>query len=82
VLVIQGADDPIVTPEGTRGLVDALRGSLRDVTYVEVAGEGHGFRTEQGRATAFQAELDFYLRCTLPGEDGDARYDAVTAPST
>jgi dipeptidyl aminopeptidase/acylaminoacyl peptidase len=82
VLVVQGADDPVVCPRGTRELVDVLRGSLHDVTYVEVPGEGHGFRTQRGRATAFQAELDFYLRCTLPGHEGDARYDAVTAPST
>jgi len=63
VLVVQGTDDPIVTPEETAMLLDALRANLAlDVDYVPVEGEGHGFRTTGGRAAALDAELAFYLR--------------------
>jgi dipeptidyl aminopeptidase/acylaminoacyl peptidase len=92
VLVVQGADDPIVAPAATVALRDALEAAGVEVTYVEVEGEGHGFRTTVGRAQALDAELDFYLRhvsarrATPDGRGADrvadpvavARYDART----
>lgn len=61
-LLVQGEDDPVVTPAETGLLLAALRASLDDVELVAVPGEGHGFRTTQGRATALAAEADFYAR--------------------
>ena len=61
-LVVQGEDDPIVTPEETASLLVALRAARVDVEYVAVPGEGHGFRTAVGRAAALEAELAFYRR--------------------
>jgi dipeptidyl aminopeptidase/acylaminoacyl peptidase len=91
VLVIQGEDDPVVTPAETAVLLAALRGALDDVAFVAVPGEGHGFRTTQGRATALSAELDFYLRRVplgargadprIAGADPSARYDASAGGS-
>jgi dipeptidyl aminopeptidase/acylaminoacyl peptidase len=78
VLVIQGEDDQVVTPAETAELLDALRASLDDVELVAVPGEGHGFRTTQGRATALGAELAFYER--LVGATHASRRGA-TAPS-
>lgn len=79
VLVIQGAEDPVVGIDETRTLIAALRASLEDVGYVEVPGEGHGFRTAAGRTVALEAELAFYQRLTLPGRGAPDRYDAGTA---
>jgi dipeptidyl aminopeptidase/acylaminoacyl peptidase len=62
VLVVQGQDDPIVTPAETAALLESLLGAGVDVELVSVPGEGHGFRTTAGRATALGAELAFYLR--------------------
>ena len=43
LLVIQGANDPIVPPAESRDLVEALRTRGRTVRYVEIPDEGHGF---------------------------------------
>ncbi|HEV3327984.1 MAG TPA: prolyl oligopeptidase family serine peptidase [Acidimicrobiales bacterium] len=68
VLVVQGEDDPIVTPAETASLVEALRAERVDVEDVTVPGEGHGFRSATGRATALDAELSFYARHAPPRE--------------
>jgi dipeptidyl aminopeptidase/acylaminoacyl peptidase len=66
VLVVQGEDDPIVTPAETASLIEALRAERIDVDYVTVPGEGHGFRSTTGRAIALGAELAFYARHAPP----------------
>ena len=75
-LLIQGAEDDVVSPDDTAALVVALRDALDEVGCVVVAGEGHGFRTAAGRATALEAELAFYLRHGVASPDGGDRYDA------
>ena len=78
VLIVQGAEDPVVDPLETAALVEALRAAIDDVTFVEVPGEGHGFRTAPARALALEAELAFYRRLTVPGPRGPGRYDGPT----
>ncbi|MYR34252.1 prolyl oligopeptidase family serine peptidase [Nocardiopsis alba] len=60
VLLLQGLDDPVVTPDqafrmatglGSRGVRHAL---------LEFEGEAHGFRGEEARVRSLEAELAFY----------------------
>lgn len=43
-------------------MVNALRKRGIPVTYVELEGEGHGFRKADSIVRTLQAELDFYQR--------------------
>jgi dipeptidyl aminopeptidase/acylaminoacyl peptidase len=60
VLVLQGADDPIVPPNQSQRIVDALRARHVPVAYVLYPGEGHGFRDPKHIINSLQAELSFY----------------------
>jgi dipeptidyl aminopeptidase/acylaminoacyl peptidase len=60
VLVLQGADDPIVPPNQSQRIVDALRARHVPVAYVLYPGEGHGFRNPEHIINSLQAELSFY----------------------
>lgn len=59
-LVIHGARDDIVPVEQTRSFVAALQDRNRNVTYVELEGEGHSFRRADSGRRAHRAEADFY----------------------
>ena len=60
VLVLQGADDPIVPPNQSQRIVDALRARHVPVTYILYPGESHGFRKPETIINSLQAELSFY----------------------
>jgi dipeptidyl aminopeptidase/acylaminoacyl peptidase len=60
VLVLQGADDPVVPPNQSQRIVDALRARHVPVAYVLYPGEGHGFRKPENIINSLQAELSFY----------------------
>jgi dipeptidyl aminopeptidase/acylaminoacyl peptidase len=60
VLVLQGAEDPIVPPNQSQRIVDALRARHVPVAYVLYPGEGHGFRNPEHIINSLQAELSFY----------------------
>lgn len=60
VLVLQGLNDPVVPPEQSQSLVDALRARGRRCEYLTFAGEGHGFRQAQTLEVALASELAFY----------------------
>ena len=60
VLVLQGADDPIVPPNQSQRIVEALRARHVPVAYVLYPGEGHGFRKPENIINSLQAELSFY----------------------
>ena len=62
LLILQGAEDPIVPPNQARMIRDALRSRQAPVAYIEFAGEGHGFRRSENVVAAKQAELYFYGR--------------------
>jgi dipeptidyl aminopeptidase/acylaminoacyl peptidase len=60
VLVLQGADDPVVPPNQSQRIVEALRARHVPVAYVLYPGEGHGFRKPENIINSLQAELSFY----------------------
>lgn len=60
VLVLQGADDPVVPPNQSQRIVDALRARHVPVAYILYPGESHGFRKPETIISAKQAELSFY----------------------
>jgi dipeptidyl aminopeptidase/acylaminoacyl peptidase len=60
LIVLQGADDPVVPPNQSERIVDALRKRHIPVAYLLFPGESHGFRKPDNTTRALQAELSFY----------------------
>jgi len=68
MIFFQGLDDKVVPPQQSQAMVDALRKRGIPVDYVELEGEGHGFRKADSVVRTLQAELAFYQR--MFGLDG------------
>lgn len=62
LIVLQGAEDPVVPPEQSRMIVEAVRAKGLECEYVEFEGEQHGFRRSDSIVRATEAELAFYRR--------------------
>jgi dipeptidyl aminopeptidase/acylaminoacyl peptidase len=62
LIVFQGAEDPIVPPNQSRMIVEALRSRGAPVAYMQFAGEGHGLRKADSIIASLNAELCFYGR--------------------
>jgi dipeptidyl aminopeptidase/acylaminoacyl peptidase len=62
LIVFQGAEDPIVPPNQSALIVDALRARGVPVAYLLYPGESHGFRNPENVVRSLQAELSFYGR--------------------
>ncbi|TDQ52101.1 S9 family peptidase [Actinorugispora endophytica] len=62
VLLLQGADDPVVPPAQARKLVAVLRERGVPHAHVEFPGESHGFRGAAAVTTALETELAFYCK--------------------
>ncbi len=62
LLILQGAEDPVVPPNQAYMIRDALKAKGVPVAYIEFPGEGHGFRRAEHIIRAKEAELDFYGR--------------------
>jgi dipeptidyl aminopeptidase/acylaminoacyl peptidase len=62
MIFFQGLDDKVVPPQQSEAMVDALRQRGIPVEYVELEGEGHGFRKADTIVRTLQAELSFYQR--------------------
>jgi dipeptidyl aminopeptidase/acylaminoacyl peptidase len=62
LIVLQGAEDPVVPPNQSRMIVDALKARGAPVAYLQFAGEGHGFRKSESIVASLNAELSFYGR--------------------
>jgi dipeptidyl aminopeptidase/acylaminoacyl peptidase len=60
LIVLQGADDPVVPPSQSAKIVEALRARKVPVAYILFPGEGHGFRKPENIIRALQSELSFY----------------------
>jgi dipeptidyl aminopeptidase/acylaminoacyl peptidase len=60
LIVLQGADDPVVPPNQSEKIVDALRKRRVPVAYLLFPGESHGFRKPENITRALEAELSFY----------------------
>lgn len=59
MLVIQGAKDPRVVKEESDQIVAQLKEKGRDVTYVVLEDEGHGFTKKENEINVYQQMLDF-----------------------
>ncbi len=60
VLVLQGADDPVVPPNQSKRIVEALRARHVPVAFKLYPEESHGFRKPENIINALQSELSFY----------------------
>jgi dipeptidyl aminopeptidase/acylaminoacyl peptidase len=73
LIVLQGMQDPIVPPNQSEKIVDALRDRKVPVAYLLFDGEQHGFRRSENIRRALDAELSFYaqvLGFDLPAGEG------------
>lgn len=60
VLLMQGDADNVIPVQHTRDLYEKLKNNHILNKYIEIAGEGHGFRTIDALKKSFNTELDFY----------------------
>ncbi|MFT4768590.1 MAG: dipeptidyl aminopeptidase/acylaminoacyl peptidase [Glaciecola sp.] len=74
LLLLQGLDDPIVPPNQSEMIYEALKDRGIPTAYVAFEGESHGFRKAENQIAAREAELYFYAKVlgfdladTLPG---------------
>jgi len=67
VLLLQGADDPVVPPSQAEAMADELRAAGRRCEYMLFADESHGFRRKETLVAALSAELAFYSEVLLGG---------------
>jgi dipeptidyl aminopeptidase/acylaminoacyl peptidase len=70
VLLLQGADDPIVPPDQAERMVAALRDRGVRCDHVVFAGEGHGFRRAETLTRAAELEIAFVTDVLHLGVDG------------
>jgi dipeptidyl aminopeptidase/acylaminoacyl peptidase len=61
-LLLHGLDDLIVRPAESERMATALRAAGQAVTYLEFAGEGHGFRRADTLRRVHEATLEFIAR--------------------
>ena len=62
LILIQGLDDPIVPPNQSQMIFDALLARGLPVAYLPFAGEQHGFVKAENNKRALEAEQYFYSR--------------------
>jgi dipeptidyl aminopeptidase/acylaminoacyl peptidase len=60
LIIFQGAEDPIVPPNQSALIVDALRARGVPLAYLLYPGESHGFRKPENIIRSLQSELSFY----------------------
>lgn len=60
MIFFQGLDDKVVPPQQSQMMVAALKKRGIPVEYVELEGEGHGFRKAENIIRTLEAELNFY----------------------
>ena len=60
MLVIQGANDPRVVLKESDQIVEALREKGREVEYVVLEDEGHGFSKKQNEILVYRKILEFF----------------------
>jgi dipeptidyl aminopeptidase/acylaminoacyl peptidase len=73
LIVLQGLEDPIVPPNQSEAIVDALREKGVPVAYIAFEGESHGFRRAETIRRSLDSELSFYaqvLGFELPPDEG------------
>lgn len=71
VLLLQGADDPVVPASQSEGFAARLADAGVDCRLVVFAGESHGFRRAETIEVALELELSFYRSLFTPGATPD-----------
>ncbi len=59
MLVVQGANDPRVVKAESDQIVEALKEKGRDITYIVMEDEGHGFAKKENEIAVFRQVLEF-----------------------
>ena len=62
LILFQGSDDRVVSPEQSRSMYESVKGKGIPVAYLEFEGEQHGFRAEKNITRSLEAELYFYSK--------------------
>jgi dipeptidyl aminopeptidase/acylaminoacyl peptidase len=62
MIIFQGLEDKIVTPNQAELMVQALRAKGLPYAYIAFEGEQHGFRRKENIARSMEAELYFYSK--------------------
>jgi dipeptidyl aminopeptidase/acylaminoacyl peptidase len=62
LILFQGLDDPIVPPNQSQMMFEAVRAREVPVAYVAFPGEQHGFMKAENNIRALESELYFYSR--------------------
>ncbi len=62
IILFQGLDDPIVPPNQSEMMFEAVRAREIPVAYVAFPGEQHGFRKAENNQRALEAEYYFYAK--------------------
>ena len=62
LILFQGSDDPVVLPDQSRKMYEAVRAKGLPVAYLEFEGEQHGFRKAENIKRSLDAELYFYSK--------------------
>jgi dipeptidyl aminopeptidase/acylaminoacyl peptidase len=62
MIIFQGSDDKIVTPDCSREVAQALKERGIEYEYVEYEGESHGFRTKKNNVDSLNREFRFYRK--------------------
>ena len=60
MLVIQGANDPRVVKEESDQIVQALKEKGRDIEYMLLEDEGHGFSKKENEIAVYTKILSFF----------------------
>ena len=60
LILLQGLDDPIVPPNQSEMIYDALKAKGVPTAYLPFEGESHGFRKAENQIASREAELYFY----------------------
>jgi dipeptidyl aminopeptidase/acylaminoacyl peptidase len=79
VLLLQGADDPVVPPDQSERFAEALAAHGVRCTLEVFAGESHGFRRADTIEACLVAELGFY-RSLFGPDAGDDRVPPAPGP--
>jgi dipeptidyl aminopeptidase/acylaminoacyl peptidase len=62
MIIFQGSDDKIVTPDNSREVAQTLQKRGIDHDYVEYEGESHGFRIKENKIDSLNREFRFYRK--------------------
>ena len=62
LLLFQGLDDPVVPPNQSQMMYEAVVAKGMPIAYLTFPGEPHGFRKAENKKRALEVELFFYSR--------------------